>query len=91
MILFLEKDEYVSGITEGSGVVIDVHPFKTMAFPEHNGISVAPGTTTNVAMRMVSQLICDAKANDSNCVLEKVVVTFVRRTDLTNHLNPQDA
>ena len=58
MLLYLEGHEYVAGLSPGRGARVDIHPFKTMPFVEENGISVAPGTTTYVGLRMVcSKLI----------------------------------
>ncbi|CAG5134503.1 unnamed protein product, partial [Candidula unifasciata] len=51
LILFLETDEYVPGITNEKGIQLIIHEQGTTAFPDDEGIAVAAGTQTVIGLR----------------------------------------
>ncbi len=53
LVLFIEDYFYLPGISENKGAVVSIHPFKTMSFPEINGLGLRPGETTFIAIRQV--------------------------------------
>ena len=53
LVLFLESEEYLRGVTQGTGIQVIIHPHKTLPFPEEDGIAIMAGTETNIALRRV--------------------------------------
>ena len=51
--LFLEQEEYIAELTEGAGMRVTIHANDRMPFPEDDGLLVAPGTQTHMALRVV--------------------------------------
>ena len=56
LTMYLEYAEYLSGYTEGKGLRVAIHPYKTMPFVTETGISVHSGHATFAALKMVSSL-----------------------------------
>jgi hypothetical protein len=52
LLLNVETDEYVQ-FSDTVGIKIVVHPPDVMPFPEDQGITIAPGFATSVAIRRV--------------------------------------
>ncbi|XP_041367862.1 amiloride-sensitive sodium channel subunit beta-like [Gigantopelta aegis] len=52
LILFLETQEFLRGISRGNGIVVQVHQPRTWAFPEDDGLYISTYQETNIAMRM---------------------------------------
>ena len=53
MELFLEQEEYIAELTEGAGMRVTIHANDRMPFPEDDGLLVAPGSQTFMALRVV--------------------------------------
>ncbi len=53
MILHIQNNEFLSGVTIGNGIQVVVHEQGAMPFPSNDGIAVEAGSETNVALRMV--------------------------------------
>ncbi|XP_072050916.1 epithelial sodium channel subunit beta-like isoform X2 [Amphiura filiformis] len=51
MSLYIQQDEYIADIQQGAGIRVEVHPQKSMSFPEDRGLNVAPGTEAFVSVR----------------------------------------
>ncbi|KAK2167589.1 hypothetical protein LSH36_26g10034 [Paralvinella palmiformis] len=54
VILYLEGHDYIPNLSQGRGMRIVVHPFKTMPFAVQNGKSLKPGEETYVGIRMTT-------------------------------------
>ncbi|XP_070194182.1 uncharacterized protein [Littorina saxatilis] len=54
LVVFLESEEYLRGVTMGTGVQVIIHPHNTMPFPEEDGIAIMAGTETNIALRRLN-------------------------------------
>ena len=52
----LEQKDYIGELTESAGLRLVVHDPRRMAFPEDEGILVAPNTLTNIGISMVRNL-----------------------------------
>ena len=52
-MLYVQQDEYVPLLTPAAGVRLVVHDQNEMPFPEDDGISIAPGLDTSVALKKV--------------------------------------
>ncbi|XP_070566547.1 amiloride-sensitive sodium channel subunit beta-2-like [Ptychodera flava] len=52
--LFVNQDNYIPDITETSGIRVAIHPHRVVPFPEDNGISLSPGYSTEIGLRMVN-------------------------------------
>ncbi|XP_041366658.1 uncharacterized protein LOC121381416 [Gigantopelta aegis] len=53
VILYLENEEYLRGITTGNGGHVVIHQSSTTPFPEDDGVALMAGTETNIALRMI--------------------------------------
>ncbi|XP_050400495.2 degenerin mec-10 [Patella vulgata] len=53
LILFLEKHEFIRGITNGNGIQIMVHDRDSIPHPYDEGIAVAPESETFVGLNML--------------------------------------
>ena len=53
MILDLQTDQYIPGITQGKGLQLVIHPASTLAFPSKEGIAINAGTETQIALQQV--------------------------------------
>lgn len=53
MELYIEQDEYVPELADTAGVRLVVHPQTSMPFPEDDGVTIAPGTSTSVSLTLV--------------------------------------
>lgn len=53
LTVFLESDEYLRGMTTGTGIHVVIHPHHTMPFPQENGLAIMAGTETNIALKLV--------------------------------------
>ncbi|CAL1539952.1 unnamed protein product [Lymnaea stagnalis] len=53
MILFLESDEYIKGISSGTGAQVVVHQQETVPFPDDEGMAIAAGTQSIISIRQV--------------------------------------
>ena len=56
LILYIQKDEYLKGLSLGQGVRLDIHPFGSLPFVQDNGMSIAPGLQHYLALRMVIKM-----------------------------------
>lgn len=54
MILSLETDEYLGGITSDYGARVILHEPGTAPFHDENDIAVSPGMHTQIGLRQVS-------------------------------------
>ena len=54
MLMYIEKHEYIEGLTQGQGMRLVIHPFNTMPFVAANGLSLAPGEETYIGIRLAS-------------------------------------
>ncbi|XP_076465407.1 epithelial sodium channel subunit gamma-like [Babylonia areolata] len=52
MEMFIHQDEYVSALASEAGVRVLIHPRGSAPFPEDNGVSIAPGLSTSISIRM---------------------------------------
>ena len=53
LVLYVQQDEYIHPLTPAAGVRMVVHDQNEMPFPEDDGISIAPGLETSVALKKV--------------------------------------
>ena len=53
MTLNLEIDEYVSSFSTGYGIRLVLHEPGTYPLPTDEGITLGPGTETNIGLKMV--------------------------------------
>lgn len=53
LVLNIGVYEYISSLTDEAGARIVIHPQNVMPFPGFAGISVAPGQTSNIALKKV--------------------------------------
>ncbi|XP_070566560.1 amiloride-sensitive sodium channel subunit beta-like [Ptychodera flava] len=51
--LYINQNNYVPDITETAGIRVAVDPQQIVPFPEDNGISVSPGYSTEIGLRLV--------------------------------------
>ncbi|XP_005111319.1 acid-sensing ion channel 1 [Aplysia californica] len=51
LILFLETDDYLHGLTNGKGLQLVVHEQGTLAYPDEQGIAIDAGTHTLIGLR----------------------------------------
>ena len=54
--MYIESREHIPGMSLGSGLRMDIHPFKTMPFLWRTGLSVPSGAQTYVGLTMVQPL-----------------------------------
>ncbi|XP_069139079.1 acid-sensing ion channel 1A-like [Argopecten irradians] len=52
MELYLEQDEYVGSLAPDAGIRLTIHNQTAMPFPEENGINLAPGFKTGIALKL---------------------------------------
>ncbi|KAK2167591.1 hypothetical protein LSH36_26g10055, partial [Paralvinella palmiformis] len=52
LMIYIEKHEYIEGLTQGEGMRVVIHPYNTMPFVTENGVAVSPGQETFIGMRM---------------------------------------
>ncbi|XP_069139076.1 amiloride-sensitive sodium channel subunit alpha-like [Argopecten irradians] len=50
--VYLEQDEYVGSLAPDAGIRLTIHNQTAMPFPEENGINLAPGFKTGIALRL---------------------------------------
>ena len=50
----IQQNEYMGHLTPDAGAVIDITTGRQMPFPFEQGIKLAPGFSTSVGLRMVS-------------------------------------
>ena len=74
MKLYIEGDQYLPGVSEDVDVVIAIHDYGTMTFPEQNGISVAAGASTLIGMKLVRIQIFSTKSISFNYNHSQLVV-----------------
>ena len=48
--------EYVGILSPEAGARVSIHPHNVPPFPEDDGITVAPGMSTNIGLRQVNKL-----------------------------------
>ncbi|XP_033634311.1 uncharacterized protein LOC117295705 [Asterias rubens] len=53
LTLFIEMPEYVGILSPEAGARVSIHPHNVPPFPEDDGITVAPGMSTNIGLRQV--------------------------------------
>ncbi|KAK6989097.1 degenerin unc-8, partial [Biomphalaria glabrata] len=53
LVLFLELDEYLPGITGGKGAQIVIHPQGSYPFVEEEGIPIAAGSQTIISLKQI--------------------------------------
>ncbi|XP_069127691.1 acid-sensing ion channel 1-like [Argopecten irradians] len=53
LILFMENEEYIDGITQGYGARVTIHEKNTMPFPLDNGFFSSTSFQTSVALKLV--------------------------------------
>ncbi|XP_070566572.1 amiloride-sensitive sodium channel subunit beta-like [Ptychodera flava] len=51
--LFVDQDDYIPDITETAGIRVAIDPQDMVPFPEDNGISVSPGFSTEIGLRLI--------------------------------------
>lgn len=56
LMMFLQVDEYLTGIAQGYGLRVTVNYPKTMPFPSSDGMFVSAGMETDVGVKMVSEI-----------------------------------
>ncbi|CAL1541410.1 unnamed protein product, partial [Lymnaea stagnalis] len=56
MILYLETNEYLEGITSGKGAQVVIHEQGTLPFPDDEGIAVTAGEQTMIGLKQVMQI-----------------------------------
>ena len=56
LLLNLEQSEYIGELADRAGARIVVHDQAKMPFPDEEGISVSPGTATEIGLRKVNIL-----------------------------------
>ncbi|XP_059169934.1 degenerin mec-10-like [Physella acuta] len=54
LVLFLETDEYIPGITSGKGAQVVIHEQDTVPFPDQEGIAINAGEQTVIALKQIS-------------------------------------
>lgn len=54
MIFYLEKHEYIQNLTTGYGIRLVFHEPGSYPLPFQEGITLSPGTETNIGLKMVS-------------------------------------
>ncbi|XP_033757299.1 amiloride-sensitive sodium channel subunit gamma-like isoform X2 [Pecten maximus] len=65
MELYLEQDEYVGSLAPDAGIRLTVHNQTSMPFPEENGINLAPGFKTGIALKLTE--VIRAKPPHGEC------------------------
>ena len=55
IIVFLDTEEYLNGITPIEGLQVVVHPQNTLPFPDDEGIAVSSGSSTMISLKLVSK------------------------------------
>ncbi|XP_060082440.1 amiloride-sensitive sodium channel subunit alpha-like [Ylistrum balloti] len=63
--LYLEQDEYVGSLASDAGIRLTVHNQTSMPFPEENGINLAPGFKTGIALKLTE--VIRAKPPHGEC------------------------
>lgn len=53
MILYLETNEYLEGVTSGKGAQVVIHEQGTLPFPDEEGIAVTAGEQTMIGLRQM--------------------------------------
>ena len=53
MVLNIGNYEYLPSLTDEAGARVLIHPQTDMPFPDHDGISTAPGHTNSIAIKKV--------------------------------------
>ncbi|XP_059163582.1 amiloride-sensitive sodium channel subunit beta-like [Physella acuta] len=53
LILYLETDEYIRGISTGKGAHVVIHEQETVPFPTEEGIAIVAGTQSIIGIRQV--------------------------------------
>jgi hypothetical protein len=48
-----EQNEYIDQLTQDAGAVVQIFPRGQMPFPYEEGLSLAPGFSTSMGIRMV--------------------------------------
>ncbi len=71
----MEKDEYISEVTEAAGISVVVHSQDTMAYPSDHSTVIAPGFQTHVALTRVNILL-----SSSNGDVARTKVLYTHKT-----------
>ena len=53
LVLFLQTDEFISGLTNGYGIKMVVHDRGTKPLPQDEGIFIAAATESNIGLVQV--------------------------------------
>lgn len=54
LVIFLEREEFLTGLTSGSGGYVVIHGKRTFPFPDEDGLAVAAGMEVNIAINLVT-------------------------------------
>ncbi|KAK7508282.1 hypothetical protein BaRGS_00000521, partial [Batillaria attramentaria] len=53
LIMYVESDDYIRGLTDDTGLQVMVHPPQTLAFPENEGLAIGGGTHSFISLKLV--------------------------------------
>ncbi|XP_059169933.1 acid-sensing ion channel 1C-like [Physella acuta] len=67
LVLFLETEEYLPGITSGEGAQLVIHEQGTVPFPDEEGIAIASGAQTMIGIKQLCQKICQENKVRATC------------------------
>ncbi|KAK0043844.1 degenerin deg-1, partial [Biomphalaria pfeifferi] len=56
LYMYLEPDEFIPILTQSKGVQIEIHEYGALPDPENKGISLLPGTQSNIALRLTKSI-----------------------------------
>ena len=78
LILYVNQSDYIPlvGTENGAGFTVYVHPLKTLPFMGINGISVAPGFYTKIALRL-TETISKPYPHPTNCSNGEGILNYI--------------
>ncbi|CAL1540639.1 unnamed protein product [Lymnaea stagnalis] len=85
MILYLETNEYLEGITSGKGAQVVIHELGTLPFPDDEGIAVTAGEQTMIGLRQMQITRLDGVYGPCKSVddfMQKYKIKYTRNTCL---------
>ncbi|CAL1540640.1 unnamed protein product, partial [Lymnaea stagnalis] len=85
MILYLETNQYMEGITSGKGAQVVIHEQGTLPFPDDEGIAVTAGEQTMIGLKQIQIKRLDGKYGPCKSVddfMQKYKIKYTRNTCL---------
>ena len=80
LVLYMELEEYLTGISQGYGLRLVVHEPKSFPFPADRGIYISPASEWHIGMKMVWHCIEPARYLAYVCVKKTVEYSMHCRT-----------